>query len=102
LSTCTASKAPYALAHRFFADIVKLDGHVTPASRCPQIWRLVNAAVTFYYHYGALYRYIAATMSIAIADALLIEAAIFLSIGVIVGFVLCAKFVQKDPWTSGM
>jgi hypothetical protein len=41
-------------------------------------------------------------MSIAIADALLIEAAIFLSIGVIVGFVLCAKFVQKDPWTSGM
>jgi hypothetical protein len=62
----------------------------------------VNAPVTFYYHYGALHRYIAAKMSIAIADALLIEAAIFLSIGVIVGFVLCAKFVQKDPWTSGM
>ncbi len=62
----------------------------------------VNAAVTFYYRYGALHRYIAPTMSIAIANALLIEAAIFLSIGVIVGFVLCAKFVQKDPWTSGM
>ena len=46
--------------------------------------------------------YIAARMSIAIADALLIEATIFLGFGVIVGFVLFAKFVKKDPWTSGI
>jgi hypothetical protein len=36
-------------------------------------------------------------MNIAIADALLIEAVIFLSVGAFVGFVLCAKFVRKDP-----
>jgi hypothetical protein len=64
--------------------------------------RFVNAAVTFYYHCGALHWYIAARMSIAIADALLIEATIFLGFGVIVGFVLFAKFVKKDPWTSGI
>ena len=37
-----------------------------------------------------------ATMTIAVADAVLIEAAIFLSVGAIVGFVLCANFVPVD------
>jgi hypothetical protein len=35
-------------------------------------------------------------MNIAIADALLIEAVSFLRVA-FVGFVLCAKFVRKDP-----
>ncbi|MGE5166404.1 MAG: hypothetical protein ACM3IH_20600 [Sphingobacteriales bacterium] len=43
-----------------------------------------------------------ATMTIAIADAVLIEAAIFLSVGAIVGFIFCANFVRKRSVDIGM